>query len=211
MIAAQIERLSATEQRVLEVAAIAGMSFTPAIRAPTGLSGPRLLRRVLRRARAAEPHRPAGGHAGAARRASRPALSFVHALYREVLYERQAPARRAMLHRRGAERLEELFAASLDEVAPELAHHFEQGADWPRAVKYLRPGSPKLPARRGATLEAKANLQHALTLAPRLPPRERVDAEVGILDELLGISLASWSRKRWTPRRSCASGRPSTG
>jgi hypothetical protein len=37
-----------------------------------------------------------------------------------------------------AVRLAELFAASLDDVVPELAHHFELGADWTRAVKYLR-------------------------------------------------------------------------
>jgi predicted ATPase len=34
---------------------------------------------------------------------------FVHALYREVLYRRQAPRRRTRLHRRIAERLETLF------------------------------------------------------------------------------------------------------
>ena len=114
---------------------------------------------------------------------------FAHALYREVLYERQSPARRAMLHRRAAERMAELFAASLDDVAPELAHHFELGADWTRAVKYLRRVAD-VAGKQGAPLRAKANLEHALTLAARLPQRERVEAEVGILDALLGISIA---------------------
>jgi hypothetical protein len=114
---------------------------------------------------------------------------FVHALYREVLYERQSPARRAMLHRRAAERIAELFAASLDGVAPELAHHFELGADWTRAVKYLRRGA-EVAGKEGATLRAKVNLEHALTLAARLPPQDRVEAEVGILDALIGVSRA---------------------
>ena len=138
MIGAQIERLSAPEQRVLEVAAIAGMTFVAAIRAPTANLDPvsfdeccdALARRnhILRLAGTQE--LPDGQVVQR--------YEFVHALYREVLYERQAPARRAMLHRRGAERMAELFAASLDDVAPELAHHFELGADWTRAVKYLR-------------------------------------------------------------------------
>jgi hypothetical protein len=189
MIGAQIERLSAMEQRVLEVAAIAGMTFTPAIRAPTAFLDAvsfddcchALARRnhIVRLAGAQE--LPDGQVVQRYR--------FVHALYREAFYERQAPARRAMLHRRGAERIAELFAARLDDVAPELAHHFELGADWTRAVKYLRRVA-EVAGRHGTTLEAKANLEHALTLAARLPQGERVEAEVGILEDLLGISLA---------------------
>jgi len=115
---------------------------------------------------------------------------FAHALYREVLYERQSPARRAMLHRRAAERMVELFAASLDDVAPELAHHFELGADWTRAVKYLR-WVADVAGKQGVPLRAKANLEHALTLAARLPQRERVEAEIEILDHLVGIYIAT--------------------
>ncbi len=189
MIGAQIERLSAPEQRVLEVAAIAGMTFVAAILAPTANLDPvsfdeccdALARRnhILRLAGTQE--LPDGQVVQR--------YEFVHALYREVLYERQAPARRAMLHRRAAERMTELFAASLDDVAPELAHHFELGADWTRAVKYLRRVAD-VAGKHGAPLRAKANLEHALTLAARLPQRERVEAEVGILDALLSISIA---------------------
>jgi tetratricopeptide (TPR) repeat protein len=190
MIEAQIVRLSATEQRVLEAAAIGGMTFTPAIRAPTVDIDPvafedcceALAKRnhILRLAGTQE---LPDGHVVQR-------YEFAHALYREALYERQPPARRAMLHRRGAERTAQLFAASLDDVAPELAHHFERGADWTRAVMYLRRVA-EVAGKDGATLRAKANLEHALTLAARLPQTERVAAEVGILDDLVGISLAT--------------------
>lgn len=190
MIEAQIERLSAPEQRVLEVAAIAGMTFVAAIRAPAANLDPgffdeccdALARRhhILRLAGTQE--LPDGQVVQR--------YEFVHALYREALYERQAPAPRAMLHRRGAERMEALFAASLDDVAPQLAHHFEQGADWTRAVKYLRRVA-EVAGKQGAWERAKAYLEHALALAARLPPRERVVTEVGILDSLVGISLAT--------------------
>ena len=190
MIGAQIERLTEADQRVLEVAAIAGLSFAPAIGALSADMDPgpfeeccdALARRrhILRLAGTQE--LPEG------RIVQR--YEFTHALYREALYERQSPARRAMLHRRRAERLEEIFAASLDDVAPEVAHHFEKGADWARAVKYLRRAAD-VAARRGALEGARANLQHALALADRLSVSERVVAETEVLYSLAGIYLAT--------------------
>ncbi|HEX2778532.1 MAG TPA: AAA family ATPase, partial [Gemmatimonadaceae bacterium] len=110
MIGAQIEQLGENEQRVLEVAAIVGMSFAPAICAPSADIDvgdfdeccDSLARRGHMLRRAGTRTLPDG------RVVQR--YAFVHTLYREVLYERQAPARRAMLHRRRAERLEEVFA-----------------------------------------------------------------------------------------------------
>jgi predicted ATPase len=54
---------------------------------------------------------------------------FVHALYRQVLYERQLPGRRARLHRQIGERLEAMYAQRMEKVVPELAYHFERAAD----------------------------------------------------------------------------------
>jgi DNA-binding winged helix-turn-helix (wHTH) protein len=189
IIGAQIERLSAPEQQILEVAAIAGMTFVAATSAPTANLDPgsfddscdSLARRnqILRLAGTQE--LPDGQVVQR--------YEFVHALYREALYQRQAPARRSMLHRRRAERMEELFAASLDDVAPQLAYHFEQGADWRRAVQYLRRMA-RMAGRRGERERAKANLEHALALAAKLPPGERGVSEVGILEALAGIYLA---------------------
>jgi tetratricopeptide (TPR) repeat protein len=189
MIEAQIELLSAREQRILEAAAIAHLTFTPAIRAPTVdidqvayedcCDALAKRHHILRLAGTRE--LPDGQVVQC--------YEFVHALYRQVLYQRQGPAQRATLHRRGAERMEQLFATSLDDVAPEMAHHFEQGGDWKRALKYLRRVA-EMAGKQGAWDRAKANLEHALALAAKLPPRERVVAEVEILDALVGISLA---------------------
>ena len=190
MIAAQIERRGEPEQRVLEVAAIAGMSFAPAICAPSADMDvgafdeccDALARRghILRLADARQ--LPDG------RVVQR--YAFVHALYRQVLYERQAPGRRATLHRRRGEGLEAVFAAALDDVTPELAYHFEQCADWARAVKYLRRAAD-VAARRFSLDGARANLQHALALADRLPASERTAAEIELLSCLAGIYLAT--------------------
>jgi hypothetical protein len=190
MIAAQVERLADPEQRVLEVAAIAGMSFAPAICAPSAdidvESFDECCDALARRGqilRLADARQLPDGQVVQR-------YAFAHALYRQVLYERQAPARRAGLHRRRAERMEEAYAGSLDEVALELAHHFEQGADWPHAVKYLRRAGD-VAAKRFSLDSARANLQHALALADRLPAADRATAEIEILYSLAGIYLAA--------------------
>src|SRR5262249_48082094 len=97
-----------------------------------------------------------------------PRYAFVHALYREVCYGRQAAGRRATLHRRLGAHLEEVFATQLQDVAAELAYHFEAGAAWARAVQYLRVVADTA-AQRYAYREAATTLQHALALVPHLP------------------------------------------
>ena len=99
-----------------------------------------------------------------------PRYVFVHALYREVCYGRQAPGRRATLHRRLGAHLEGLFATQLQDVAAELAHHFEAGAAWARAIQYLRLMADTA-GRRYAYREAATTLQHALALVPTCPRR----------------------------------------
>jgi hypothetical protein len=111
---------------------------------------------------------------------------FQHALYREVLYRRQAPARRAALHRRLGERLVGLYGLKQEDIAQELAHHFEEGFDWQHAVKYLRLAADTA-EQRFAPREATANLQHALELAGKLADPERAAAETEILEELAGF------------------------
>jgi hypothetical protein len=111
---------------------------------------------------------------------------FQHALYREVLYRRQAPARRATLHRRLGERLAALYGPNLDDMAQALAHHFEEGYDWQHAVTYLRLAA-ETAERRFAPREAVANLQHALELAGKLTDSERAAAETEMLEELAGF------------------------
>ena len=70
--------------------------------------------------------------------AQSPFYSFTHGLYREVLYRRQSPARRAQRHTRIAERLGTLFAGREMYVAREMALHHEAAGDWARAVEALQ-------------------------------------------------------------------------
>jgi predicted ATPase len=65
-------------------------------------------------------------------------LSLRHALYRDVTYARVAPARRARMHRRIAERKVAAFGSRAAEIAGELSAHFEAARDVRQAVTYRR-------------------------------------------------------------------------
>ena len=92
---------------------------------------------------------------------------FVHALVRETLYDELSGLRRARLHRRVGEALEELGG-----VAPaELAHHFWRGvpaggAD--KALEYAVRAADDATARL-AYEQAEDQLRRALELVARLP------------------------------------------
>ena len=63
--------------------------------------------------------------------------SFVHALTREALYDSISGTRRARLHRRVAETIEERFADDLEDHYGALAFHYAAaGSDLPKAVEY---------------------------------------------------------------------------
>jgi hypothetical protein len=194
MIEAQIERLSLEEQRALEAASIVGAAFAVDVAAATADQAPDefddlcdSLSRRHRIVRAAATQSPSDANGS-------PRYEFVHALYREVFYQRQAPGRRAKLHRRVGERLEVLFSERLSDVAPDLADHFEKSSDWPRAIKYLRLAADRA-GRRYAHREATAMLQQALRLAGRLPDSDRAAIETEILEKLATIYVASFDMR----------------
>src|SRR5262249_3383250 len=108
---------------------------------------------------------------------------FVHALYREMLYDRLGPARRARLHRRIGERLAALSSENPSAGASGLASHYEQASDWSRAVKYLCLAA-ETSRRCLAQREAIAILRHALDLVKHVPEGERAQSEIAILETL---------------------------
>ena len=97
MIELQIERLSVDEQRVLEIASVRGVSFTADV--GTTIDPEKfdsvcedLSRRQLMVRRTGSSKFPDGTISDC--------YQFVHALYRDVFYRRQTPARRAKLQLR---------------------------------------------------------------------------------------------------------------
>ncbi|MDD5034141.1 MAG: AAA family ATPase [Methylococcaceae bacterium] len=180
MIEHQIECLSQEEQRLLEVASVAGAEFSAALLAAALVRDhlevenrcENLTRRCLMLSRAGVDEWPDGTVSGR--------YVLRHALYEEVLYQRLAPARRVYLHRCLGEYLESTQGERAAEIAAVLSLHFEQGRDYVRAIQYLRQAAENS-ARGFANREALAYLIRALALVGRFPEAERVDLRIELL------------------------------
>jgi len=189
MIEFQIEHLTSEQQRTLEVASVNGVLFAASVNAvPAGLDEEKFEELCDELSRRRQMVRWAGSRQFPDGTVS-VRYEFTHGLYREVFFHRQTPGRRAKLHLRIGERLEELFSRHESEVAAELAGHFEQGGDWQRAIKYLRLAADTA-GRRFDPRQTAAILEHALELVKKLPEAERAVSETGILERLAGIYAA---------------------
>jgi predicted ATPase len=99
MIEAQIDRRTIEEQRALEAASLAGPQFSASdVAAATDMDVELLEELFARLSRRSRVVRACGSRQLADGNISQ-GFEFVHALYREVLYRRQAPARRTRIHR----------------------------------------------------------------------------------------------------------------
>lgn len=66
-----------------------------------------------------------------------PAYIFKHAVIQDVAYNSLLIRRRKELHKAVAEAIEELYTDRLTEHYEELAHHYEKGEAWEKALEYL--------------------------------------------------------------------------
>lgn len=190
VVEAQIERLSTEEQTILESASVAGVTFSPAIIAPAADSEVQHVEDLCHHlARRMHVIRSSGTELLASGAISS-RYEFVHALYREVLYERQAPGRRAIRHQRVGEALDKLHKTQAGEAAAELAYHFECAGDWFRAVQHLSTAA-EVSERRYRHREAASFLLHANELAERIPKESRSRLESKILQQLSNVSCVS--------------------
>jgi len=188
LIEKQIDRLDARDQRTLEAASVAGAEFSH-VSVAAGLDEDAaavqatcedLSRRHQFIRECGVQTLPNGQVAGQ--------FGFVHAVYRNVLYERISAARRLILHRRLAERGEEVYAGRGAEIAAELAMHFERAANYDSAVRYLQQAADNA-MRRSAYREAVSLSRHGLELLARLPDTtERARRELR-LQLTLGVPL----------------------
>jgi predicted ATPase len=179
LIELQIERLEPAEQRLLEAASLIGVVF-PAWAAAAALNGDleeiedqyeKLTRRLHFLHPAGHDELPDGTQSAF--------YVFAHGLYREALYKRQSASRRARRHLRVAEKLLRLFAGREQDVATELAQHFEAAGDWMRASEALMTVASNY-LRRGDREEALSRMKHAARLLENLPEREaaKVSADI---------------------------------
>jgi tetratricopeptide (TPR) repeat protein len=104
--------------------------------------------------------------------------TFRHDLYRELLYYRSPPTRRARFHARVGRRLEAAWAGRLEVVAVELAEHFERSNEPARAIPHHQRAATRA-LRRGAGEEALSHLRLALNAVGHVPDEtERIKVEI---------------------------------
>jgi DNA-binding winged helix-turn-helix (wHTH) protein/predicted ATPase len=188
MIEKQIDHLDANGQRTLEAASVVGAEFST-LALVAGLDEDRAA--VESRCHELSRQRQFIQECGIQIMPGGEAINrygFIHALYQNVLYERISSSKRIQLHRRIGEHAEALYGERARELAAELAMHFERGANYMQAARYLRhaannevhrfayQGAVEL-ARRGLKLLEKAH-----------DSKERIELELG-LQLTLGMPL----------------------
>ncbi len=162
------ERLSEEHQRLLEVASVVGVAFAAATVA-AGLDLPveyveESCEGLVKRGQflsAQEPYTlPDGTLCGR--------YTFQHALQQAVLYQRIPTLRQLRLHRRVGDYEERMHGARAQEIASELAVHFERGGDLTRAVQYRQHAGHNALRQHGYQ-EAIAHFRRGLDLLATFP------------------------------------------
>ncbi len=180
----EIEHLSAEEQQLLEAGSLATVAF-PAWMVAAALGQDvasteeacdALARRVSFVKRAGEDELPDGTRSSF--------YVFAHAMFREVLYQRQSAARRAERHARVAQRLRAIFYGRDELIAREAAAHYEAAGDWTNAIAMLR-----LAARRALEMKAGSEAadlhQHIMRLSGYATHNGVRSVPTDVCDELM--------------------------
>jgi DNA-binding winged helix-turn-helix (wHTH) protein/tetratricopeptide (TPR) repeat protein len=162
----QISRLSPRQLRVLEAASVSGERFDLAVIAAAAELDEDATETVLGEPESRRFVRPSAT-APTDDRGS-PQLEFIHALLRNAVYGGIPRVRRGALHHRIATLEEAARGTRADEIAAELALHFELGGDDDRAVEYLQRAGNSA-RRRSAFREARRHYERALDLLTRQP------------------------------------------
>jgi predicted ATPase/DNA-binding winged helix-turn-helix (wHTH) protein len=183
-----LDRLDARDQRILEAASVAGTEF-PAVAVSAALDDD--LRDVEVCCEALSRRHQFVRECGAQRLPNGQAVGrfgFVHEVYRHVLYERISASRRIQLHRRIGRHGEELYGERANEIAAELAMHFEQAADYERAARYLQQAAVNA-MHRSAYREAITLSRRGLELLATLPDTDERARQELWLQITLGVPL----------------------
>jgi len=166
IIMARLDRLGEDGKRTVQLASVIGRQFLQRLlERIAGLSGK--LEGLLQELKALEIIYEQG-------LLPEPAYIFKHAVIQDVAYGSLLKERRRELHRAVGGAIEELYPDRLADHYQELAHHFVNGEDWPKAFEYLiRTGDRAKDAFANQTaLDSYAKaLEVASRVSPPAPPR----------------------------------------
>ena len=179
----RLARLTEPTSRMLSLASISGRDFNLDVVEHVGDLSSDAMLESLDEAVAAQLVEEVPGHVGR--------YSFSHALIHETLYDDHTGIRRARLHGRMGEAMEDLFGSAGEPPLPELAHHFlksaEGGHDVEKAIAYAVRAGEDATAKL-ANNEAAGYYRRALdTLRAHHPRDERRQCDL-----MLELGDAEW-------------------
>jgi DNA-binding winged helix-turn-helix (wHTH) protein/tetratricopeptide (TPR) repeat protein len=183
MLEVQLDQLSEQEQRILKSASVAGDRFSVwAITTTLGIESEQIedlcegLAERQQFIKSTGIEELADGVVSAH-------YEFRHSLYRQAIYQRLSDVSRSRLHRGLGGRLTSLCTSREreQELASELAMHFERGRDYEQAIRYLRLSGENA-ARRFAYRDAIQLWRQALKLVPKVSASVGAELEIQILE-----------------------------
>lgn len=184
----QIERLPQQERRILEVASLVNLEFSAATVAAVLDRDIALIEQCCSDLADRHPFVQKTGRSAWPDGTEAEQYSFRHSIYRDLWQERTRIAQQRRFHLKIAERHESAYGKHTGKIAAELAQHFEQGGDYPRAVRYLHQAAGNA-LQRSASREAIALLtkgQQLLATLPDSPARRQEELDLQVL---LGSAL----------------------
>jgi class 3 adenylate cyclase/tetratricopeptide (TPR) repeat protein len=187
VIAARIDRLSATDKALLQIASVLGKDVPLGLLQAIAEIAENELHAAIGSLRAAEflyevEFLPDIQYA------------FKHALTHEVAYASLLQDRRHALHVRIVETIERIYSDRLGEHVDRLAHHAFLGEDWAKAVTYLQQAGAKALAR-SVHREAVRCFEEALAALTHLPEtREILEQAIDLRFDLRNalLPLVEW-------------------
>jgi len=196
LIEKQIERLDPEQRTVLEAASVAGMECS-CIAISAGLNMPvRSVEKHCEELAARHQFLSPAWLVELPDGSTTPRHRFVHVLYRDVPYRLMPAMRRSQIHQQIAERGMAIYGDRSSEIAAELAMHFEQSRDWPRAVQYLVQAAENA-MRKSAHHEAADLAQRGLVVLKLVPGSAERDQQEVALRKILILSLMAVKGFAW--------------
>ena len=195
MIERQLERLPSAERHMLEAASVIGTKFSAAAAAAATLAPAADVEERLAALAQREQFVRADGTERWPDGTIATRFEFLHALYREVLYDHVSGGVRAAHHARVGARLETAHGSQAADIAAELAMHFEQSGDTVRAVTYLdqagRNAVQRTAPREGAMLLGRA--LGLLATLPATPARAELELSLQVAHGSQLMTIKGWA------------------
>ncbi|HKO06507.1 MAG TPA: AAA family ATPase [Alphaproteobacteria bacterium] len=193
VLAARIDRLSAQNRGVLQIASVIGKDVPLSLLQAVAAMSEAQLHERLDELRAAE-------FLYEVNLATGMEFTFKHALTHEVAYESMLLTRRRELHTQLVRAIEATYPDRLDELTERLAHHALTGEMWAQAVDYCFKAGQRA-NQRSAHREAIAYFRRALDALAHLP-EERANIDRAI-DIRLGLRIALAAAGKHLEIRTC--------